>query len=167
MEKGHAKVGVVMGSISDWEIMKSTVDTLGTLGIACEVRVLSAHRTPEALLEYVKQSENEGIVVWIAGAGGAAHLAGTIASHTVKPVLGVPLDSSALNGLDALLSTVQMPGGVPVATFSIGKSGAVNAALFAAQILALGDASIRVALEKYRKDQAQRVLEVGDPRNST
>lgn len=164
MENEEAIVGVLMGSQSDWETMKFAVETLEELGIACTVRVLSAHRTPEALVEFLQQGESQGIMVWIAGAGGAAHLAGVVAAHTVQPVLGVPLDSSALKGLDALLSTVQMPAGVPVATFAIGKAGAINAALFAAEILALSDLAIRDALRAYRETQAQKVLAIGDPR---
>lgn len=163
---GAPLVGVLMGSMSDWETMKLAVDTLELLGVSCEVRVLSAHRTPEELVRYVKQGESAGILVWIAGAGGAAHLAGTVAAHSTKPVLGVPLDSSSLKGLDALLSTVQMPGGVPVATFAIGKAGAVNAALFAVEILALSDARLNTSLRQYRKAQAEKVKEAGDPRSS-
>jgi 5-(carboxyamino)imidazole ribonucleotide mutase len=166
MARKGPKVGVLMGSKSDWETMKSAVETLESLGIACEVRVLSAHRTPQALLEFVRQGEKAGISVLIAGAGGAAHLAGVIAAHTTKPVLGVPLDSSALKGLDALLATVQMPAGVPVATFAIGKAGATNAALFAAEILALTDKKVHAALLRFRESQAQKVRAAGDPRKS-
>src|SRR5438309_742564 len=132
-----ALVGVIMGSESDWETMANTAQTLESLGVPFEVRVLSAHRTPDQLFEYVESAEARGVEVFIAAAGGAAHLAGVVASKTLLPVLGVPMESSALKGLDSLLSMVQMPAGIPVATLAIGKAGAVNAALYAAAILAL------------------------------
>ena len=151
-----------MGSRSDWETMEHAVTTLTKLDILFEVRVLSAHRTPGALEEYVADVENRGAQVFIAAAGGAAHLAGVVASKTLLPVLGVPMGTQ-LGGLDSLLSTVQMPAGIPVATLAIGRAGAVNAALVAAAILALADEEIASRLRRYRKEQAQAVLDVGDP----
>jgi 5-(carboxyamino)imidazole ribonucleotide mutase len=155
-------VAVVMGSRSDWEVMEHCVTTLRSLEIPHEVRVLSAHRTPEALEEFVADVEARGAKVFVAAAGGAAHLAGVVASKTLRPVLGVPMGTQ-LGGLDSLLSTVQMPAGIPVATLAIGRAGAVNAALLAAAILAHGDAELERRLRRYRADQAQAVLEVGDP----
>jgi len=151
-----------MGSRSDWETMEHTVTTLTKLEILFEVRVLSAHRTPDALEEYVADVENRGAQVFIAAAGGAAHLAGVVASKTLLPVLGVPMGTQ-LGGLDSLLSTVQMPAGIPVATLAIGRAGAVNAGLFAAAILARSDEELMSRLRRYRKEQAQTVLDVGDP----
>ena len=130
-----ALVSIIMGSKSDWETMSKAADTLTQLGVPHDVRVLSAHRTPDELIAYLEAAEKEGVEVFIAAAGGAAHLAGVVASRTVRPVLGVPMQSPALQGLDSLLSTVQMPSGIPVATFAIGAAGAVNAALFATSIL--------------------------------
>jgi 5-(carboxyamino)imidazole ribonucleotide mutase len=158
-----ARVAVVMGSRSDWETMEQAVETLRALGIEHEVRVLSAHRTPDALDAYVAEAEGDGVRVFVAAAGGAAHLAGVVASKTLLPVLGVPMHSHALGGLDSLLSTVQMPAGVPVATLAIGRAGAVNAALLAAQILALDDPELEGRLRRQREEQAQAVLDVGDP----
>jgi 5-(carboxyamino)imidazole ribonucleotide mutase len=155
-------VGVVMGSRSDWEVMEHSVETLRSLEIAHEVRVLSAHRTPHALEAFLADSEERGAQVFVAAAGGAAHLAGVVASKTLKPVLGVPMGTQ-LGGLDSLLSTVQMPAGIPVGTLAIGRAGAVNAALLAAEILALQDEGIAERLRKHRKEQAQAVLDVGDP----
>jgi 5-(carboxyamino)imidazole ribonucleotide mutase len=155
-------VAVVMGSRSDWETMEHSVATLKKLEIPHEVRVLSAHRTPDALVQYVEDVESRGAQVIIAAAGGAAHLAGVVASKTLLPVLGVPMGTQ-LGGLDSLLSTVQMPAGIPVATLAIGRAGAVNAALLAAAILALADREIASRLRRYRKEQAQTVLDVGDP----
>ena len=152
-------VAVIMGSTSDWDTMKSCVETLDQLGVPNEAHVLSAHRTPEATAEFTRGAADRGLRVIIAGAGGAAHLAGVIAGHTWLPVLGVPMQSSALNGLDSLLSTVQMPGGIPVGTLAIGKAGAKNAALLAASILALSDEKIRKNLEEFRKKQTEAVLE--------
>ena len=164
LKSGTARVGVVMGSRSDWETMKSASQTLDHLGIAHEVRVVSAHRTPDHLFEYASTAAFRGLQVIIAGAGGAAHLPGMLAAKTVVPILGVPVQSKALAGMDSLLSIVQMPSGVPVATFAIGASGATNAALFAAAILALGDARIAAALAEYRRAQTDQVLAKTDPR---
>lgn len=151
-------VGILMGSKSDWETMRAALQTLEELGIPAEAHVASAHRTPEKVMDYCRGAEARGLRVIIAAAGGAAHLAGVCASQTQLPVLGVPMKGWALDGLDALLSTVQMPSGIPVATFAIGKAGAVNAALFAAAILALGDAGIRTALVEYRRAQTLKAL---------
>ncbi len=158
-------VGVIMGSRSDWETMKHCVDTLEKLGIPHDVRVLSAHRTPDALREYAASAEERGIEVIIAAAGGAAHLAGVTAAHTLLPVLGVPMKGWATEGMDALLATVQMPGGVPVATLAIGKAGAVNAALLAAQILGGKRPEFREAFRSYREERAQETLANPDPRD--
>lgn len=155
-------VAVIMGSRSDWETMEHAPTTLAKLEIPYEVRVLSAHRTPDALAAYVADVEARGTQVFIAAAGGAAHLAGVVSSKTLRPVLGVPM-GTPLGGLDSLLSTVQMPAGIPVATLAVGRAGAVNAALLAAAILALGDEGIESRLRRYRKEQAQAVLDVGDP----
>lgn len=159
-----ALVGVIMGSRSDWETMQAAVEVLEELGVACEVRVISAHRAPDALFEYVAAAESRGLEVIIAGAGGAAHLPGVTAAKTVLPVIGVPMQSKSLNGLDSLLSIVQMPAGIPVATMAIGKAGATNAGLFAAAILARRHPAIREALNRYRERQTQQVLAAGDPR---
>jgi 5-(carboxyamino)imidazole ribonucleotide mutase len=156
-------VGVIMGSKSDWPVMKNAADTLDKLGIEYEVRAVSAHRTPDALFEYVSGAAGRGVKVIIAGAGGAAHLPGVAAAKTLLPVLGVPMESTLL-GLDSLLSIVQMPGGVPVGTLGIGKAGAVNAALLAARMLALFDPDVAAALERWVADQAGRVLADPDPR---
>ena len=158
-----ALVGVIMGSTSDWETMRHTTETLELLGIPYERRVLSAHRTPEKSFEYAKTAEARGLRVIIAGAGGAAHLAGVMAGCSELPVLGVPMESASLKGVDSLYSTVQMPGGIPVATFAIGKPGAVNAALFAAAILAGSDEKIRNSLHEYRLKQTQKVLDATLP----
>ena len=155
----HPRVAILMGSKSDWEVMRAAEETLEKLGIASDARVISAHRTPDRLTAYLATAEEQGIEVVIAGAGAAAHLAGVAAAHTVLPVLGVPLEGTALRGLDALLATVQMPGGIPVATFAIGRSGATNAALFAAAILARSDSSVREKLVKFREAQAAAVPE--------
>ena len=157
-------VGIVMGSKSDWETMSAAEETLEKLGIGCEARVLSAHRTPDQAHEYATTAEARGLEVIIAGAGGAAHLAGVMAANTILPVLGVPMESNALHGLDSLLSTVQMPAGVPVGTLAIGKAGATNAALLAAAILANKHPKVKEALRKYREEQTEKVLEIGDPR---
>jgi len=153
-----------MGSKSDWETMEHTSRTLDELGVPHDVRVLSAHRTPDQTLEYAASAESRGLEVIIAAAGGAAHLAGVIAAKTRLPVLGVPMESKSLKGLDSLLSMVQMPAGIPVATLAIGKPGAINAALFAAAILANHHADVRQALERFRAAQSKTVLEQGDPR---
>jgi 5-(carboxyamino)imidazole ribonucleotide mutase len=150
-------VGVIMGSSSDWDTMKHADQVLTEFGVAHECRVMSAHRTPDLTTEYVGSAKERGLKVLIAAAGGAAHLAGVTAAHTLLPVLGVPIQSAALNGLDSLLSTVQMPGGIPVATLAIGKAGAVNAALFAIAILAVEDASLHEKLAAYRKDKADKI----------
>jgi 5-(carboxyamino)imidazole ribonucleotide mutase len=151
-------VAILMGSKSDWETMRHAGETLTRFGVASESRVLSAHRSPDALAEYVRTAEERGIEVLIAGAGGAAHLAGAVVANTVLPVLGVPIDSSALKGLDALLATVQMPAGVPVGTFAIGKAGAINAALQAVAILAGSRPDLKEKLKAYRRDQAAKLL---------
>jgi 5-(carboxyamino)imidazole ribonucleotide mutase len=159
-------VGVVMGSRSDWETMQHAVARLEQLGVPCEVQVVSAHRTPDKLFEYAASAAARGLRAIIAGAGGAAHLPGMLAAKTALPVLGVPVQSKSLNGLDSLLSIVQMPAGVPVATFAIGAAGASNAGLFAASILAHGDANISAALEAFRREQTNSVLEQPDPRTA-
>ncbi len=155
-ESGVA-VAVLMGSDSDFDVMKEAAEVLGEFGVRCDVRVLSAHRSPSALRTFVEESARTGTRVFIAGAGGAAHLAGTVAAHTALPVLGVPLPGSMLNGLDALLATVQMPAGIPVATFAIGTAGARNAALFAVALLALSDPALAERLGAYRVRQAEKV----------
>jgi len=152
-------VGIIMGSQSDWDTMRHAAETLEALGIAHETRIVSAHRTPRRLVAYAEGARERGLKVVIAGAGGAAHLPGMVASMTPLPVLGVPIESAALKGLDSLLSIVQMPGGVPVGTLAIGKAGAINAALLAAGILALGDARIATALDKWRKAHTDAVAE--------
>jgi 5-(carboxyamino)imidazole ribonucleotide mutase len=158
------RVGLVMGSRSDWDTLQHAAATLTGLGIAHEVRVVSAHRTPDLLFEYAESAVRRGLAAIIAGAGGAAHLPGMLAAKTRLPVLGVPVQSQALNGLDSLLSIVQMPAGVPVATLAIGRAGAVNAALLAAAILATTDAAVAMRLEQFRDAQSQGVLEHPDPR---
>jgi len=160
-------VGIIMGSSSDWETMQSAADTLDRLSIPYEVRVVSAHRTPDLLFEYASSARSRGLEAIIAGAGGAAHLPGMTASKTSLPVLGVPVQSKTLGGLDSLLSIVQMPAGVPVATFAIGAAGATNAALCAAAILANRHPSVAAALESFREQQTSRVLENPDPRTTT
>ncbi|KFN51140.1 5-(carboxyamino)imidazole ribonucleotide mutase [Arenimonas composti] len=157
-------VGVVMGSRSDWETMQHATQRLEQLGVPHEVRVVSAHRTPELLVDYAKSAQARGLRAIIAGAGGAAHLPGMIAAMTAVPVLGVPVQSRALSGLDSLLSIVQMPAGVPVATFAIGNAGAANAGLFAAALLAAGHANIAAALADFRAKQTADVLAQPDPR---
>ena len=152
-----------MGSQSDWETMRHAVQTLDRLGIAQEVRVVSAHRTPDLLFDYAASAVGRGLVAIIAGAGGAAHLPGMLAAKTRLPVLGVPVQSQALNGLDSLLSIVQMPAGVPVAAFAIGRAGAVNAALLAAAMLATTDAGVAGRLEAFRREQTEAVLAQADP----
>ena len=151
-------VGVIMGSKSDWETMRAASDTLKLLGVAHECKVVSAHRTPDLLFSYAGSAEKRGLKVLIAGAGGAAHLPGMAASKTILPVLGVPVKSKALKGIDSLLSIAQMPKGVPVGTLAIGEAGAANAGLLAAQILALSDPKLRARLAKSRKDQTKAVL---------
>jgi 5-(carboxyamino)imidazole ribonucleotide mutase len=151
-------VAILMGSKSDWETMRHAAETLDKFGVAHDARVLSAHRTPRETSEYVSQAEGRGIEVLIAGAGGAAHLAGVAAAHTILPVLGVPMESASLKGLDSLLSTAQMPGGIPVGTLAIGKPGAVNAALLAVAILGVSRPELRDKLRAFRKDQAEKIL---------
>lgn len=158
MDSRGPKVAVIMGSVSDEKVMKGCIEMLNSLEIPCEVKVLSAHRTPEQTREYATKAADKGIEVIIAGAGWAAHLAGVIASYTTLPVIGVPIDSSALRGLDALLSTVQMPPGIPVATVSIGAGGATNAAVLAAEILALKYPELRARLQDYRTKLKTKVL---------
>src|SRR6185312_12527203 len=150
-------VGIIMGSQSDWDTMRHAAETLEALGIAHETRIVSAHRTPRRLVAYAEGARERGLKVVIAGAGGAAHLPGMVASMTPLPVLGVPVESAALKGLDSLLSIVQMPGGVPVGTLAIGKAGATNAALLAASILALGDPAVAAALDAWRRAQTEGV----------
>jgi 5-(carboxyamino)imidazole ribonucleotide mutase len=157
-------VGVIMGSKSDWETMRHAVETLESLGVPYEVRIVSAHRTPDLMFEYARTAESRGLEVIIAGAGGAAHLPGMTAAKTTLPVLGVPIESHALKGLDSLLSIVQMPAGVPVGTLAIGKAGAINAALLATAILANKYPQYRDALRAYCQRQTQAVLENPDPR---
>src|ERR1700761_6940878 len=161
--KAQPLVGIIMGSSSDWETMEHAVKTLTDLGVPHETQVVSAHRTPDLLFEYASTAEQRGLEVLIAGAGGAAHLPGMTASKTVLPVLGVPVESKALKGLDSLLSIAQMPGGIPVGTLAIGKSGAVNSALLAAAILGIKHPDIREALGKFREAQTNRVLGAPDP----
>lgn len=161
--EGVPLVGVIMGSQSDWETMKSTTELLTQLNIPHETRVVSAHRTPDLLFEYASTAEARGIQVIIAGAGGAAHLPGMAASKTCLPVLGVPIQSKALNGMDSLLSIVQMPAGIPVGTLAIGRAGAVNAALLAASILGVHYPLIRDAVRAYRAEQTANVLNHPDP----
>ena len=159
----QARVGLIMGSQSDWPTMESAASMLEELGIPYETRVVSAHRTPGLLTQYASEAADRGLKVIIAGAGGAAHLPGMVAAQTTLPVLGVPVQSRTLNGLDSLLSIVQMPGGVPVGTLAIGKAGARNAGIMAAQILGLEDDGIRGRLEAFRQQQTQHVLDNPDP----
>ena len=156
--KAKPLVGIIMGSTSDWETMQHAAAQLEALGVPFEKRVISAHRTPKLMVDYAESAERRGLQVIIAGAGGAAHLPGMTASLTSLPVLGVPVESKTLKGVDSLLSIVQMPGGVPVATFAIGKAGAINAALFAASLLALNNASVRKAWNAFRAAQTEKVL---------
>jgi 5-(carboxyamino)imidazole ribonucleotide mutase len=160
-------VGLILGSRSDWETLSHAAQTLESLGVPFETRVVSAHRTPDLLFEYASTAEQRGLEVIIAGAGGAAHLPGMTAAKTTLPVLGVPVESKALKGLDSLLSIVQMPAGVPVGAMAIGRAGAVNAALLAAAILANKHPSVRDALHRYRQTQTQAVLDHPDPREGT
>ena len=159
-------VGVIMGSSSDWETMRHAAETLERLGVPHEVEVVSAHRTPDKLFRYAEQAEGRGLEVIIAGAGGAAHLPGMAAAKTALPVLGVPVQSKALNGMDSLLSIVQMPAGIPVGTLAIGRAGAVNAALLAAAMLGGRFPEIRAALKAYRQAQTETVLAHPDPREA-
>ncbi len=158
------QVGIIMGSRSDWDTMRHASETLDALNVSHEVRVVSAHRTPDLLFEYAESAVERGLKVIIAGAGGAAHLPGMTAAKTRVPVLGVPVQSKALNGQDSLLSIVQMPAGIPVGTMAIGKAGAINAALLAAAIIANDDADVAKALDGFRQEQTNRVLGDNDPR---
>jgi 5-(carboxyamino)imidazole ribonucleotide mutase len=160
-------VGIIMGSSSDWDTLRAAAETLDALAVPYEVKVVSAHRTPDLLFEYASTARTRGLEVIIAGAGGAAHLPGMTAAKTTLPVLGVPVQSKTLNGLDSLLSIVQMPAGVPVATFAIGAAGATNAALSAAAILANKHSLIGTALEKFREQQTAKVLQQPDPRDNS
>ena len=162
-----AKVGIIMGSRSDWETMQHSSETLDALGISHETQIVSAHRTPEWLFEYAASAAERGLQVIIAGAGGAAHLPGMTASKTLLPVLGVPIQSKALQGMDSLLSIVQMPAGVPVGSMAIGKPGAINAALLAAAILGTTDEAVATALDEYRQSQTNAVLAQSDPRSTS
>src|SRR5689334_16759160 len=165
--KSKTLVGIIMGSTSDWETMQHAAQTLEELCVPHETRVVSAHRTPDLLFAYAESAESRGLEVIIAGAGGAAHLPGMAASKTVLPVLGVPVESKALHGIDSLLSIAQMPGGVPVGTLAIGKAGAINAALLAASIVGNKRTEIRDALRRYRQKQTQSVLDRPDPRQGS
>jgi 5-(carboxyamino)imidazole ribonucleotide mutase len=167
MNEKQPLVGVIMGSRSDWETMAHAVETLERLGVPCEARVLSAHRAPDLLFDYIQSAEKRGMEAIIAGAGGAAALPGMIAAKTVLPVLGVPMESKALNGMDSLLSIVQMPAGVPVGTLAIGRAGAVNAALLAAAILGVGRPEIRDAVRRYRAAQQEAARAGLDPREKS
>ena len=154
----NSAVGIVMGSASDWETMKAAAKTLDEFGVPYEAKAMSAHRTPHAVAEWATNAQKNGMKAIIAAAGGAAHLAGVVAAHTTLPVLGVPMPSKHLQGLDSLLSTVQMPKGIPVATFAIGEAGAANAALFAVALLALGDEAMKKKLDDFRRKQTDAVL---------
>jgi 5-(carboxyamino)imidazole ribonucleotide mutase len=159
-------VGVIMGSTSDWEVMRHASETLERLGVPHEVRVVSAHRTPDLLFDYAASAEGRGLQVLVAGAGGAAHLPGMAAAKTLLPVLGVPMPSRHLSGIDSLASIVQMPAGVPVGTLAIGQAGAINAALLATSILARSRADLRATLERFRREQTEAVLARPDPRTA-
>ncbi|MFB4205633.1 N5-carboxyaminoimidazole ribonucleotide mutase [wastewater metagenome] len=159
MDEAQPLVGVIMGSKSDWETMRHADEVLSDFGVAHECRIVSAHRTPELMRDYAREAESRGLQAIIAGAGGAAHLPGMVAAQTLLPVLGVPVESRALQGMDSLLSIVQMPGGVPTATFAIGRSGARNAALFAVAMLARERPALRDALEAFRERQARKAVE--------
>jgi len=164
MSGAGCAIGIIMGSQSDWETMQHAASALDRLEIGYEARIVSAHRTPERLYEYARAARSRGLRVIIAGAGGAAHLPGMIAALTALPVLGVPIESRALKGIDSLLSIVQMPAGIPVASFAIGQAGAVNAALFAAAILGLSDAAVEAALDDWRQKQTEGVADHPDRR---
>ena len=160
------RIGIIMGSRSDWDTMRHASEALDLLDVDHEVRIVSAHRTPDLLFDYANTAVGRGVKVIIAGAGGAAHLPGMVAAKTRVPVLGVPIKSKSLNGIDSLLSIVQMPAGVPVGTLAVGEAGATNAALLAAAILAIEDQSVAVRLDAFRADQTDRVLADGDPRDT-
>lgn len=165
MSESAPKVGVIMGSKSDWPVMEHATRMLERLGVAYETRVVSAHRTPDLLFDYAKSAAERGLQVIVAGAGGAAHLPGMVASQTPLPVLGVPVESKSLKGLDSLLSIAQMPGGIAVGTLAIGKAGATNAGLLAAQIVGLQEGAVREAVEAFRAEQTRNVLNNPDPRH--
>ena len=164
MTRSEPVVGIIMGSQSDWETMRACAEILDALGIAHEARIVSAHRTPDRLFAYAKTAADRGLKVIVAGAGGAAHLPGMAASMTHLPVLGVPVESKALNGIDSLLSIAQMPGGIPVGTLAIGRPGAINAALLSASILGAKHPQFHAALKKFRAEQTDSVLDNPDPR---
>lgn len=155
-------IGIIMGSLSDWETMQHACKVLDQLNLSYEKDIISAHRTPDLMVTYAKEAEQKGLKVIIAGAGGAAHLPGMVSSYTTVPVIGVPVESRSLKGMDSLLSIVQMPGGVPTATMAIGQAGAINAGLFAAEIIASFDEEIRIRLKNYRRDMQQQVEEMRD-----
>ncbi|HVI52665.1 MAG TPA: 5-(carboxyamino)imidazole ribonucleotide mutase [Candidatus Sulfotelmatobacter sp.] len=159
MKQGHVKVGIIMGSQSDWPTMRHAAETLEALGVPYEHRIVSAHRTPQRLYDYATTAKGRGLQIIIAGAGGAAHLPGMTAAMTPLPVFGVPIESKAMKGMDSLLSIVQMPGGIPVGTLAIGKAGAINAGLLAASVLALNDAALALRLEAWREKQTAAVAE--------
>mgnify|MGYP001246307366 FL=1 len=159
MSEETSTVGVIMGSQSDWATMRHAVEILGKLGVSCEQKIVSAHRTPDRLYEYARAAESRGLKVIIAGAGGSAHLPGMVASLTTLPVFGVPIESQSLKGLDSLMSIVQMPGGIPVGTMAIGKAGAINAALLAGAVISLFDEEVAKCLRKFRTDQTKTVPE--------
>jgi len=154
-----ALVGIIMGSDSDWEIIKTARETLNAFGVTHEVRVISAHRTPDVAFEYSRTAKSRGLKALICAAGGAAHLAGVMAAHTTLPVIGIPVQGGALNGLDALLATVQMPAGIPVATVAVGTAGPVNAAILAAQIIAVDDAAVSAKMDEHKRSLAKKVEE--------
>jgi len=164
LDMTQPKVGIIMGSTSDWATMEKAEEVLVKLGVAYEVKVVSAHRTPDLLFEYAETAESRGIEVIVAGAGGAAHLPGMVASKTHLPVFGVPVKSKALNGIDSLLSIAQMPAGIAVGTLAIGPAGAANAGLLAAQVVALHDDNVRAKLIEFRRTQTEKVLSIPDPR---
>ena len=164
MAKTKALVGIIMGSKSDWPTMEHATKMLDAIGIAYEAEVVSAHRTPDKMMRYAERASERGLKLIIAGAGGAAHLPGMVAAKTALPVLGVPVRSKQMDGLDSLLSIAQMPAGIPVATFAVGEAGAKNAALFAAAVLALEDAAVAKKLKKFRAEQTKSVLKEPDPR---
>jgi 5-(carboxyamino)imidazole ribonucleotide mutase len=157
MAKAKAEIGIVMGSDSDWSIVKSATETLDSFGIGYEVRVISAHRTPELASEYASSAEKRGLKVLLSAAGGAAHLGGVLAAATILPVIGIPIKGGALNGIDSLLATIQMPAGIPVATVTLGSAGPINAALFAVQILAVGRAGLRKKFAAYKEQLKEKV----------
>lgn len=160
-----ARIGIIMGSKSDWDTMRHACETLDALGVGYEVKVVSAHRTPDLLFDYADSAADRGLKVLVAGAGGAAHLPGMAAAKTRLPVFGVPIESKALKGMDSLLSIAQMPGGIPVGCMAIGKAGAINAALLAAAVLATADSTVAAALDEFRRNQTETVLENPDPRD--